>query len=120
MEGYINENLEPRIVDVYLIGKKENIALEPILDTGFNDQFSLPNKYKEDCDLPFLGVETYMLADDSKVEERVYLGQIIIDNQPRFVERTLTDDEDALIGMRLIRNKIAIFDLKNNSVKVEN
>jgi len=41
MEGYINDNLEPKIVDFYVVGKEENIAMEPILDTGFNDQFSV-------------------------------------------------------------------------------
>lgn len=119
MEGYINDNLEPKIMDFYIVGKEENIALEPILDTGFNDQFSLPEKYKDRCELSLLGVEAYLLADGSGVEERVYLGQIIMDNKPRFVEMTLTKDDDALIGMRMILNKIAIFDLKNNKVQVK-
>ncbi len=119
MEGYITEDLIPRITDFYIIGKDENISIEPILDTGFNGEFSLPKEYRDRCELQFLGEEDFKLADGSIVSEEVYIGQVIIDNSPYFVEVGLTDDEDALLGMGIIRNKVAVFDLKEMTVAVE-
>jgi len=120
VKGYITEHLIPRITDFYIMGKDENISIEPILDTGFNGEFSLPKEYRDRCELQFLGSEDFKLADGSVVSEEVYIGQVIIDNMPYFVEVSLTDDEDALLGMEIIRNRVAVFDLKEMIVTVEN
>ena len=119
MRGYISEGLIPRITDFYIIGKDENISIEPILDTGFNGEFSLPKEYRDRCELQFLGEEDFKLANGSIVNEEVYIGQVIMNNKPYFVEVSLTDDEDALLGMGIIRNKIAVFNLKEMTVTVE-
>ena len=119
MKGYITEDLIPRIIDFYIIGKDENISIKPILDTGFNSEFSLPKKYRNRCELQFLGEEDFKLANGSIVSEEVYIGQVIMDNKPYFVEVSLTDDDDALLGMGIIRNKVAVFDLKEMKVTVE-
>ena len=119
VKGYITKYLVPRITDFYIMGKDENISIEPILDTGFNGEFSLPKEYRDRCELQFLGAEDFKLADGSVVSEEVYIGQVIMDNSPYFVEISLTDDEDAILGMGIIRNKVAVFDLKKMTVTVE-
>jgi hypothetical protein len=35
LQGFINENLEPVVENIFLIGKEEKIPLDAILDTGF-------------------------------------------------------------------------------------
>jgi len=54
------------------------------------------------------------------VEEDVYLAELIVNDKILVVETTLTKSEIALIGMELIRNKVAVFNLKDNTVKVDN
>ena len=54
------------------------------------------------------------------MEENVYLAELIVNDKILVVETTLTKSEIALIGMELIQNKIAVFNLKDNTVKVDN
>lgn len=104
--------------NIFLIGKEENISLEAILDTGFNGMFCLPRRYQPQCELSGLGLETFELADGSQVEEELYVGQILLNNIPYFMELTLTDADQALLGMQLLLDKIAVFDLKEMRIEV--
>ena len=66
---------------------------------------------KEKCKLEFVSVKPYELANGEIVEEDVYLAELIVNDKILVVETTLTRSEIALIGMELIRNKIAVFNL---------
>ena len=91
-----------------------------ILDTGFNGELALPQKDKQHYHLEPLGVKTFELADGQIVEQEIFLTSLIINNKIYPVEATLTRSATALIGMELIRNKVAIFNLKTYSVSVTN
>jgi len=119
MKGYIDENLNPKIENVFIIGKEQWIPLETVIDTGFNDEFCLPKEYFDECDLTFYGTDRYMLANGSIVTEDIYYGEIVIDNQPITVLLSLTDDDEALIGTRLLDKKIVILNFKDYSISVE-
>ncbi|MBC8233946.1 hypothetical protein H8E77_30730 [bacterium] len=119
MKGYIDENLNPKIENVFIIGKERWIPLETVLDTGFNDEFCLQKEYFDECDLIFYGTDRYMLANGSIVTEDIYHGEIVIDNQPITVLLSLTDDDEALIGTRLLDKKIVILNFKDYSISVE-
>ena len=69
LQGFINENLEPVVENIFLIGKEENIPLNAILDTGFNGMFCMPRGLAPYCELISLGLETFELADGTLVEE---------------------------------------------------
>ena len=118
LQGLINEKLEPIVENIFAIGRGENIPLEAILDTGFNGMFCLPKKYQEQCELSTLGLETFELADGSYVEEELYVGQILLNDIPYVVEMILTDSDQALLGMQLLENKVATFDLKRMRIEV--
>lgn len=118
LEGFINENLEPLVENVYVIGREEHIPLEVVLDTGFNGMLCLPRKFQALCELNALGVETFELADGTLMQEVLYLGQILLNDVPYFVELTLTDTDQALMGMGLLLDKVATFDLKIMRIEV--
>ena len=90
-----------------------------MIDTGFNDEFCLPKEYFDECDLMFYGTDRYMLANGSIVTEDIYYGEIVIDNQPIIVLLSLTDDDEALIGTRLLDKKIVTLNFKDYSISVE-
>lgn len=46
-------------------------------------------------------------------------GHITQDLEPILVEATMTRSSIALVGMELIRNRIAIFNLKTNIIDVK-
>lgn len=66
-QGFINENLESIVENIFLIGKEENIPLDAILDTGFNGMFCKPRRLAPYCELIRLGLETFELADRTLV-----------------------------------------------------
>ena len=62
--------------------------------------------------------EIFELADGDKIEEEIYKCEVIIDNQPFLVEISGTDSETALMGMEMLLEKEAIFNLKTMKIKV--
>jgi len=79
----------------------------------------LPRSKFNECELEFFGKEQYILANGDNVEEDVYLGELVIDNKRIAVFLSLTDDDEALIGTRLLDEKIVILDFKNYSISVQ-
>lgn len=116
--GMINEALEPLLDDVFIEGKKGPIALRTILDTGFNGAFCLPRKYADDAKIEFLSEVEAEFGDGNVVIEEVYLGSLLVNKKPIVVEITLTDSETALMGMKMIIEKVAVFNLKTMDIKV--
>jgi len=118
LQGFINENLEPMVDNVFLLGREGAIPLAAILDTGFNGMLCLPRKFQPLCEPSPLGFETFELADGTLVQEIVYMGEILLNGTPYFVELTLTDADQALLGMQLLLDKVATFDLRTMRIEV--
>jgi predicted aspartyl protease len=119
MTGYINENLEPLLEDIFIEGTEGDwIALRTILDTGFNGEFCLPKHYVKIAQLEFLSEVEAELADGRVIIENVYLGSILVNQQPQVVEITLTDSETAAMGMMMMLEQEAVFNLKTRRIQV--
>jgi len=118
LTGRINENLEPVIENVFLIGREKPILLNAILDTGFNGMLCLPRQFHLDVELSALGLETFELADGTFHQEVLYLGQILLNDVPHFIEMMFTDSDQALIGMQMLLDKVAMFDLRRMRIEV--
>ncbi len=113
MQGFIDKDFIPRIENVFIVSRNGPIELDAVLDTGFNDHFCLPRKFHDKCDLFFHGTEKYVLADGKIVTEDMYRGEIILDKQALPVLMSLTDDDEALLGTRLLDGKIVTLDFVN-------
>ena len=118
LQGFINENLEPLVESIFLVGREGRIPLEAVLDTGFNGTLCLPQHLQAHCTLYALGLETFELADGTLVQEVLYMGQLSINDTICEVELTLTNAERALLGMQLLLDKIATFNLKTMRIEV--
>jgi predicted aspartyl protease len=117
--GVINDKLEPLLDDIFIEGKNGWIPLRTILDTGFNSTFCLPRKYLEEAKMAFLTEIEAELCDGRIIIEEAYLGTVLVNNQPHVVEITLTDSETAVMGMEMLLEKEAIFNLKTMTVEVK-
>ncbi len=115
-KGFINDDFEPVIEDIEIITEKGHKNIEVILDTGFNGAFCLPRKFKEVTELQKIGKEDFELADGTIIEEDIFIGHIVINNQPIYVELSFTDSEKALIGMELLEDKITTIDFKKRII----
>jgi predicted aspartyl protease len=117
--GTISADLEPLLNDVFVLqADGMTIPVRTILDTGFNGWFCMPRKILEQMTVKPAGIVTYELGDGSELIERTYTGEVIVDNQPFVVELGVTDSDTALMGMAMLLEREAIFNLKDMTVKV--
>lgn len=116
--GTINDKLEPLRDDIFIESQTGWIALRTILDTGFNGEFCLPRQYAQEAQLEYLGEVKAELADGDWIIEEVYLGTILVNNQPHLVEMTLTDSATAVLGMAMLLEQEAIFNLHTMTIRV--
>ncbi|MCP4698232.1 MAG: hypothetical protein GY862_15470 [Gammaproteobacteria bacterium] len=116
--GTINEELEPLLDDIFIEGKSGWIPLRTVLDTCFNGAFCLPRQYMDEVKLETAGEATVELGDGNIINEEIHLGEILVNNQPCLVELTMTDADTALMGMAMLLEKEAVFDLNAMTVWV--
>jgi len=134
MEGYIDEYGQAR-VDVNVIGRKMQIAMDPIIDTGFDGDLSLPLPMAI-CEIPKeflinhdscwnrhlqLGLELsgsveVELVDGSIKQELIFSGSTKLGEKTKNVEITLTESKDALLGTNMF-SKLEI-DFDGNKVVI--
>jgi clan AA aspartic protease len=117
--GYIDEDLNPYLNEIFLVDKNQHlIELTIILDTGFNDELALPEKYFSQCNFIPIGDEEYILGDGSIVKENTYQGEIVINKKPLLVTLSLTGDDEALLGNALLIDKIVKLNFKDNTIEI--
>jgi clan AA aspartic protease len=105
--------------EIFLVDKNQGlIELTIILDTGFNGELTLPEKYLNQCNFIRLGDEEYILADGSIVKEDTYQGEIVINKKPFLVKLSLIDDDEALLGNALLIDKIVQLNFKDNKIEI--
>lgn len=119
LKGSITKDLEPVLDHLYVLGKnKKKFPITAILDTGFNGELALPQKDYVSYFFEPLGIKSFELADGQIVQQEIFVAFLIIKGKKYPVEATLTRSNIALLGMELIRNKIALFNLKTNKIFV--
>ena len=115
--GFIEKNT-PYLNSIKLVGKKGFIPLQVVLDTGFTDEFCLPIAYKNKCNYTFCGKDEYVLADGRTITDNLYEIDIVINHQPYTIQASFTDDDECLIGMELLQNKIITLNTKNDTLLI--
>jgi clan AA aspartic protease len=102
IEGYLDENDQPRI-RVIVTGIRKETSFDAIIDTGFDGHLCLPVQVAIQVGLELYGAQVSELADGSTRDELVFIGQVALENQPGVeVEISLTESEDALVGVALL------------------
>ncbi len=120
IKGYIDKELTPQLEDIYLIGFNDSlIPLAVVLDTAFNDEFCLPIDYQNQCELIPIGDEEYILGDGSVIQDETFEIQLLIDNVPTTVIASFTDDDEALMGTKMLENKVVVLDFVNGSIEIK-
>jgi clan AA aspartic protease len=117
--GFIDDDFIPYLNDIFIIDKNNTpIPIKAVLDTGFNGELVLPSSLESSCDLTYLGAIQSVLGDGSIIEDATYEGKIIIGNEPYTVTISFTEDDEALIGMALLYEKIITLNLKNSTITI--
>ncbi len=101
MFGRVNQQREA-VLNLVIIGdQSQKIAVEAVIDTGFNGDLILPIEMVLELDLVPQGYQKATLGDGTISQFRVYTGTVIWDGSRRFVEVNAATS-GVLIGMGLL------------------
>ena len=105
-------------VPVTIVGLRQEISVEAILDTGFDGWVCLPMRLAVQLGLELCGFQTVELADGTQKEELVFSGEVIFGNKRGEVDISLTSGGDTLVGIGLLENSVATIDLVGQTLEV--
>ena len=119
IEGFVNDFDEPIVEIDFKLSGGGLTRIDSVVDTRFNGYISLPTGLIETCKWEFLGTEEYELANGDVAMEKVYLGKVVFDGEEVLVFSLANRSRDALIGTKLLRNRILRVDFKATKVTIE-
>ncbi|MBC8264866.1 MAG: hypothetical protein H8E47_12170 [Anaerolineales bacterium] len=103
---------------VTIVGLRQEISVEAILDTGFDGWVCLPMRLAIQLGLELCGFQTVELADGTQKEELVFSGEVIFGNKRDEVDISLTSGGDTLVGIGLLANSVATIDLVGRTLEI--
>lgn len=83
----------------------KRVQINALVDTGFDDYISIPARLAQDLGLEIIGQTEVELANGSQYMVSVAVGQVSLVAYPEItldVNILLGDDEEALVGTRLL------------------
>lgn len=116
-EGHVDELNRPRLI-INVIGGRGEAKLGALIDTGFDGSLCLPVSIAVQLGLDLTGVTYVELADGTVNRELTFMGGIGFDKFERKVEILLTQGEDALLGLGLLKDSRLEIDFKQRTLKM--
>jgi clan AA aspartic protease len=103
LEGYVDESRQPWI-HLALVGHQgQLIEFEAVIDTGFDGALCLPRLLAGQTALQEVGTQRVELADGSQHVEQLFLGEVLFDGARLWVDISLTQGAEALLGTGLLQ-----------------
>jgi len=118
MKGIIDELLQPKC-KITIKGFRKSISVDTFIDIGFSGDLCLPIPIAIQLGLELRGDDYFELADGSMKHELLFKGEAIWDNKAIPVEISLTESSDALLGVRLLKDKKITIDFPTKVVSIE-
>jgi clan AA aspartic protease len=115
MFGRVNQQREA-ILNLVIIGdRSQKIAVDAVVDTGFNGDLILPIEMVLELELSPQGYQRATLGDGTISQFRVYAGTVIWDGSRRLIEVNAATS-GVLIGMGLLEGYKVEIDTTPNGV----
>lgn len=118
IKGHINNQLEP-IIKISIAFDDKLMEFNAVIDTGFNGFISIPHQIINKTAWQFIGYESFELASGEIIRDKVYLGDIYLGNNKRYLYILSNKTKDILIGSKLLIDKILTINFKTKIVKIE-
>ena len=119
IEGTVNAHREAIILISMLDASGQPVALDAVVDTGFNGSLTLPTAFIQTLGLVWQVRGSAILANGVEEECDIYAGVVLWDGQPRHI-LVEAADTDPLVGMRLMSGyRIIIEDVDGGMVRIE-
>ena len=99
VKGWWSSDLSPHLE----ISTPTGESLDLIVDSGFNEELTLPESLIKELELERFGPGEVELADGSVVRTEIYLGEILWFGQRKQVLVQSTKSEEGLLGTELFQ-----------------
>lgn len=119
MDGYIDFALQPKC-KITVKGTRKSVTIEAVIDTGFSGFLCIPVSIAIQIGLELFGQETVILADGSKKRQLTFIGTALLENKEIPIEISLTNADEALLGVGLLKNKKLEIDFPAKIVSIKN
>jgi len=119
INGIVNVQIEAIITLKVLGSSGAEVAVEAVIDTGFNGYLTMPQPLIDFLGLPWRRRGSGILADGSRIIFDIYEAEVIWDGELR---RVAVDgsEADPLIGMSLLQGyELLIQVVKNGNVAIK-
>lgn len=107
------------LVEIEVVGLRASTPVEAVIDTGFDGELSLPLDIAVPLGLELAGTEWVEYADGRVERELWFWGAVSFLGETKQVRISLTDSEDALIGMALLTGCTLFIDCDTGEVRIE-
>jgi clan AA aspartic protease len=120
MFGRVNHNREA-IIKLVIIGiESRKLAIDTVIDTGFNGDLILPLETISELGLKLQGYQKAVLGDGTTSQFQVYAVEVIWNGSRKIVEVNAATS-GALIGMGLLEGyKLEMDTIHNGVVTISN
>jgi clan AA aspartic protease len=120
MFGRVNQNREAILKLVIIGDESRKIAIDAVIDTGFNGDLILPPEAISELGLKLQGYQKAVLGDGTTSQFQVYATTVIWDGSRRLVEVNAATS-GVLIGMGLLEGyKLEVNTIPNGIVTITN
>jgi clan AA aspartic protease len=120
MFGRVNQQREAVLKLVIISDRSQKIAVDAVVDTGFNGDLILPIEMVLELELIPQGYQKATLGDGTISQFRVYTGTVIWDGSRKVVEVNAATS-GVLIGMGLLEGyKLEVNTTPNGIVTITN
>jgi clan AA aspartic protease len=120
MFGRVNQQREAVLKLVIIGDRSQKIAVDAVVDTGFNGDLILPIEMVLELELIPQGYQKATLGDGTISQFRVYSGTVIWDGSRKLVEVNAATS-GVLIGMGLLEGyKLEVNTIPNGIVTITN
>jgi len=117
MGAYFDEFGHPR-VETSVKGSRASALVQAVVDTGFDGEICLPTSLAIQLGLELRDVLSVELADGTIQEKLVFAGTVIWEKQERDVMILLTESEDTLLGIGLLRESVLEMNFPRQEIKI--
>ena len=105
IKGYINKNLEVMVKISLIRENSTKTETDVILDTEFTGDICISKNLLHLIKLKYVGIDYFELANGEVEEKRVFLGEIIFDDERKEALFIITESDGTLLGANLLRAK---------------
>jgi clan AA aspartic protease len=106
------------MVDVDVGGTRGQAKVRALLDTGFDGYVCLPTETAVRLGLDPTGSTMVEYADGRQQKELRFKGKVRFKGKTKTVEIYLTDSDEALVGMKLLRGCRVLIDVPDKKVRI--